>query len=112
MLDSKIAKGFSDLGILFSEGYGITECAPLVFVNPEKSVKFGSLGKTLDRCQVKILDGEILVVGDMVMNGYYKDELVTEESFLVINEKRWFKTGDFGRLDSEGYLYITGRKKT
>ncbi len=103
MLNSKIAKGFSDLGVLFSEGYGITECAPLVSVNPEKAVKFGSLGKTLDRCRVKILDGEILVEGDMVMNGYYKDELVTEESFLKIDEKRCFKTGDLGRLDSEGY---------
>ena len=112
-IDQKYAKGFRDFGITILNGYGITECSPVVAVNRNGYYRDGSVGKVLPHCQVKIADqdknghGEILVKGDTVMLGYYKNEQATTESF----DGLWFKTGDIGYLDKDGFLYVSGRKK-
>ncbi len=99
-------KGFADLGITVINGYGITECSPVVSVNRQSKVVLGSVGPVCNCCEVKIKDGEILVKGENVMLGYFQDEEATKEAF----DDGWFKTGDLGYMDGE-YLYITGRKK-
>ncbi|MBO7697570.1 MAG: AMP-binding protein, partial [Erysipelotrichaceae bacterium] len=112
-LDRKIEKDFYDFGIQVVIGYGITECSPVVAVNRPNDYRFGSVGKVIPCNKVKIADpdkdgiGEILVSGTNVMQGYYNDPEATAEAF----DGEWFKTGDFGRLDKDGFLYITGRKK-
>ncbi|MCR5096539.1 MAG: AMP-binding protein [Erysipelotrichaceae bacterium] len=112
-LDTKIEKDFYDFGIQILIGYGITECSPVVAVNRPHDYKFGSVGKILPCNKVKIADpdkdgaGEILVSGTNVMKGYYKDPESTAEAF----DGEWFKTGDYGMIDEDGFLFITGRKK-
>ena len=112
-LDKKIEKDLYDLGIHVLVGYGITECSPVVAVNRPHDYRFGSVGKILPCNKVKIKDpdkdgiGEILVSGTNVMKGYYKDP----ESTAKVFEGEWFKTGDYGKIDKDGFLYITGRKK-
>lgn len=106
-LDPQITAFFRDLGIVMLQGYGITECSPLVAVNREKYYNDSSVGPILPCCEVKIDGGEILVRGDNVMLGYYKNEEATREVF----SDGWFRTGDLGRLDEKGFLHITGRKK-
>lgn len=112
-IDPKYIKGFRSFGVNVLNGYGITECSPIVAVNKNNYYKDGSVGTVLDGCEVKIDnpnedgEGEILVRGDSVMKGYYKNEGLTEKAFC----DNWFKTGDIGRLDKEGFLYITGRSK-
>ena len=112
-LDKKIENDLYDLGIHVLVGYGITECSPVVAVNRPHDYRFGSVGKILPCNKVKIKDpdkdgiGEILVSGTNVMKGYYKDPESTAEVF----EGEWFKTGDYGKIDKDGFLYITGRKK-
>jgi long-chain acyl-CoA synthetase len=101
-------------GIYILEGYGITECSPLVAVNPYGREKLHSVGPAVACCEVKIdkapdeETGEILVKGDNVMKGYYKNEEATKE---VFTEDGWFRTGDIGYMDEDGYIFITGRKK-
>ena len=112
-LDSKLQKGLFDFGINVINGYGITECSPVVAVNRNHDYRFGSVGRPLPCNKVKIADpdengiGEIYVSGSNVMKGYYKDPEATAEAF----DGEWFKTGDYGRMDKDGFLYITGRKK-
>ena len=112
-LDPEIQKGLYDFGFNALNGYGITECSPTVAVNRPHDFRFGSVGKPIPCCEVKIDEpddkgiGEILVAGDNVMLGYYKDEEATREAF----DGKWFRTGDYGYLDKDGFLYITGRKK-
>ncbi len=106
-MNPAITKAFRQMGIVMLQGYGITECSPLVAVNREKFYKDDSVGPVLPVCRVKIKDGEVLVKGDNVMLGYYKDRQATEEAF----EDGWFKTGDLGYIDMDGFLYITGRIK-
>ncbi len=112
-LDDKLQRGLYDLGINVINGYGITECSPVVAVNRNHDFRFGSVGKPLPCNKVKIHDpdengiGEIYVSGSNVMKGYYKDPEATAEAF----DGEWFKTGDYGRMDKDGFLYITGRKK-
>lgn len=115
-LNPAIAEGFENFGIKVRQGYGITECAPLISVVPinEKNNP-ASCGKLMPGMQIRIEKekeednfGEIVVKGGNVMLGYYKNE---EETAKVLSEDGWFKTGDYGYVDKEGYLYITGRKK-
>ena len=112
-LDPELQQGLHDLGIEVLNGYGITECSPIVSVNRNHDYRFGSVGKPLPCNKVKIDCpddkgiGEILVSGSNVMKGYYKDPEATAEAF----DGEWFRTGDYGRLDEDGFLYITGRKK-
>lgn len=101
------AKALRNIGILVLQGYGITECSPLVAVNRERHYKDHSVGLAVPCNKVKIKDGEILVKGENVMLGYYKNPEATAEAF----DGEWFKTGDLGYIDEDGFLYITGRKK-
>ncbi|MBQ0102439.1 MAG: AMP-binding protein [Firmicutes bacterium] len=113
-MNPQIIKDFNSFGIFILEGYGITECSPLVAVNSPGEEKPHSVGRPVLCSQVKIdkkpedETGEILVKGENVMKGYYKNEEATKE---VFTEDGWFRTGDIGYIDDEGYIFITGRKK-
>lgn len=112
-LNQELVEGFRDFGIQVLNGYGISECSPVVSVNRDVFYKDGSIGLVLDACQVKIQnpdnagEGEILVKGPIVMQGYYKDPEETEK----VLKDGWFYTGDLGTLDEDCFLTITGRKK-
>ncbi len=109
-----IIKDFYHFGITVIEGYGITECAPLVAVNRPGAVRFHSVGTPVYGCDVRIdydegaTTGEILVKGDNVMLGYYQNP---EATAAVFTEDGYFRTGDIGYMDKDDYIYITGRKK-
>lgn len=104
----EVAQTFEEFGVNMYQGYGLTECAPLVASNCPGENRLGSVGKPICCMTVKIDQSEILVKGDCVMLGYYKDRSATAE---VIDRDGWFHTGDLGHLDEDGYLYITGRSK-
>lgn len=107
-LSTKLVKGMDDFGITVLNGYGITECAPIVAVNRNKFNIMGSVGLPLICNEVKIAEnGEVLVKGENVMLGYYHNEAENEKVFA----EGWFKTGDLGRVDEYGALHITGRMK-
>ena len=112
-LDPKYEKGMHDLGIDVFNGYGLTECSPTVTCNKPGKFRFGSVGTPLDCCEIKIANpdengvGEIYVKGTNVMVGYYNDPKATAEAF----DGEWFKTGDYGRIDKDGFLFMVGRKK-
>ncbi|MCQ2485400.1 MAG: AMP-binding protein [Clostridia bacterium] len=112
-LDEKYEKGMYDLGIQIINGYGITECSPTVTCNSLDNFKFGSAGRPIDCNEIKINDpdedgvGEIYVRGSNVMMGYYDDPKATQEAF----NDGWFKTGDYGYIDEDGFLFFRGRKK-
>ena len=113
-LDEDIIRTFDSLGITILNGYGITECSPLISANRNKYQKPGSVGTPILACRVKIDnpdengEGEICVKGPNVMLGYYNNPQATAE---VFDKDGFFHTGDYGRLDEEGWIYITGRKK-
>ena len=113
-LSKDLIRDFESFGIQILEGYGITECSPLVSVNRLGKVRHGSVGTPVLGCEVKIdkdenaETGEILVKGDNVMMGYLKNPEATAE---VFTEDGWFRTGDIGYTDKDGYIFITGRKK-
>ena len=113
-LDEDIIKTFDSLGITILNGYGITECSPLISANRNRYRKKGSVGTPILACRVKIDnpdengEGEICVKGPNVMLGYYNNPEATAE---VFDKDGFFHTGDYGRLDEEGWIYITGRKK-
>lgn len=107
-LAPEISKGFRDLGIDFMQGYGLTEFAPIVSVNRLDKFKDGTAGIPIPSCEVKIENGEILVKGPCVMQGYYKNQSATDE---VIKDG-WLCTGDLGFMDKQGFLHINGRSKS
>ena len=113
-LNADLIQKFNNFGITIIEGYGITECSPIVALNRNKWVKAGSVGQVVPGVEVKIIEenedgeGEICVRGPIVMNGYYGKPDITAS---VLDEDGWFRTGDIGYLDEDGFLFITGRKK-
>lgn len=108
-LSISLNKKFQAAGIPIIEGYGLTETSPVIAVNSFDQMKLGSVGKPLDNLQVKIADdGEILVKGPSVTQGYLNKPEQTKE---VFTEDGFFKTGDIGHIDEEGFLIITDRKK-
>lgn len=114
-LNYKVAKGFETLGLTLLNGYGLTESSPVVSVNRlDRKIKNESVGILIDQVEAKIANpdstghGEVMVYGPNIMKGYYKNPKATKE---VIDKDGWLYTGDIGKIDSEGYLYITGRKK-
>lgn len=106
-IDEKYIKGFDDLGIKLTNGYGITECSPIVATMRNKHYAPGSVGCVNPGLECRIVDGEIELKGDTIFLGYYKDEESTKEAF----DGEWFRTGDLGYMDEDGLLYISGRKK-
>ncbi|MBS1963018.1 MAG: long-chain fatty acid--CoA ligase [Bdellovibrionales bacterium] len=108
-LSKEVGEVFEILGILILEGYGLTEtCAP-VTMNSVGAHKFGTVGRPLPEVTVKIADdGEILLRSQKIFAGYWKDENETRDAF---DDEAWFKTGDIGFIDPQGYLHITDRKK-
>ena len=108
-----VLNGFKSLGIKIIEGYGLTECAPLVSVASPKIAKVGTIGKKISNIEVRLADmneagvGELQVKGPNVMLGYYHNEAATQEVF----DGEWLKTGDLASIDSEGFITIRGRKK-
>jgi long-chain acyl-CoA synthetase len=111
--DPLVAKGLRELGFTFIQGYGLTETAPILALNRLDNFKDNAAGIPLPGVEIKINNpdsegiGEIFTKGKNVMLGYYKNPKLTEETF----EKGWFKTGDIGFIDSDGFLHISGRKK-
>lgn len=114
-LAASVFKVYNQLGIDFIQGYGLTETSPIIALNPVDRFKIESVGQFFaPHMEMKILDpdaqgiGEVAVRGPMVMEGYYK---MPDETAEVFTEDGFFRTGDLGRLDSEGYLYLAGRAK-
>lgn len=113
-LDSKTEKGFNELGFNLCQGYGLTETSPVIAVELTNCRRLGSVGKKFPSVEVKIFEpdeegvGELLVKGPSVMLGYYDNEKATKEA---IDSEGWFHTGDLARIDKDGFIYITGRKK-
>lgn len=108
-LSTRLNLMFQNAGIPILEGYGLTETSPVISVNSFGKMKVGTVGHPLDNLTVKIQeDGEITVKGPSVFKGYFKNEEMTRETFT---EDGFFKTGDIGHIDSEGFLQITDRKK-
>lgn len=107
-LGRELAEWFATIGIRIHEGYGLTETSPVIAVNTPSSHKIGTVGKPLSNIEVRVAeDGEILVRGPSVFKGYWKRPEETANAFCG----EWFKTGDIGHIDAEGFLSITDRKK-
>ena len=107
-LGRELAEWYADIGIPVHEGYGLTETSPVIAVNTPEAHKLGTVGKPLPNVEVRIAeDGEVLVRGPSIFKGYWNRAEETRDAFV----DGWFKTGDIGHLDSDGYLSITDRKK-
>lgn len=107
-LGRDLAGWFADMGIRIHEGYGLTETSPVIAINSPQDHRLGSVGKVLANLECKIAeDGEILVRGPSVFQGYWNKPEETSNAF----DDGWFKTGDIGQLDADGFLAITDRKK-
>ncbi len=112
--DPEFEKGFNELGFCTYQGYGLTETSPVVAAEDDKYQRLGSIGKAFPSVDVKILDpneegiGELMVKSPTVMIGYYDNEEATKEA---IEPDGWFHTGDLARIDKDGFIFITGRKK-
>ena len=116
-IDAKVGKWVEDIGIIFLQGYGLTETAPISALTPDFEPKVGSAGKAVAKAEIRIDnpnangEGEVLIKSPTLMLGYYEDEEATKAAIENINGERWFHSGDIGYLDSDGFLYITGRSK-
>ncbi|MBO7762030.1 MAG: AMP-binding protein, partial [Clostridia bacterium] len=118
-LNPELVKSFDAFGIQICEGDGITECSPLIAVNPYFANKPGSVGPAVPRCEARIAatgkndlgydEGEIQAKGDNVMMGYYNNDEANASAFT---EDGWYRTGDVGYIDEDGYIHITGRLKS
>ena len=112
-LDPEAEKGFNQLGFKMYQGYGLTESSPVIAAEDDKYQRIGSIGKAFPSLDVKIEDpneegvGELLAKGPSVMLGYYNNEEATKETL----EDGWLHTGDLARIDKDGYIFISGRKK-
>jgi long-chain acyl-CoA synthetase len=107
-LGRELAEWFATVGILIHEGYGLTETSPVIAVNTPVHHRIGTVGRTLPNLEVRIAeDGEILVRGPSVFKGYWNRTEETQNAF----QDGWFKTGDIGHIDADGYLSVTDRKK-
>jgi len=107
-LGRELAEWFSTVGIRIHEGYGLTETSPVIAVNTPVNHRIGTVGKILPNLEVRIAeDGEILVRGPSVFKGYWNRPEETQNAF----QDGWFKTGDIGEIDADGYLSVTDRKK-
>ena len=114
-LSPEVEKGFQNLGLNLVQGYGLTETSPVVAAELTHQRRLGSIGKKFPSVEVKLEDidketgvGELLVKGDSVMLGYYENEEANKEAFT---EDGWFRTGDYAKIDKDGYIFISGRKK-
>ena len=113
-VDKKVGKWYEDLGIMFLQGYGLTETAPIAAVTPEYKTQVGSAGRTIVQADIKIDkpnengEGEILIKSPTLMLGYYEDEEATK---AAMTEDGYFKSGDIGYVDEDKFVYITGRSK-
>lgn len=98
---------FKKYGITIWQGYGMTECSPVISTNYGECIKDGSVGKLMPNCEAKVVDEELWVKGSSVMQGYYNMPKETEETL----SDGWLKTGDLGYVDEDGFIFLTGRKK-
>ena len=114
-LDPETEKGFNDLGFDVEQGYGLTETAPVSAAETPKCRRLGSIGKKFPSVEVKIDDpdeegvGELMAKGPSIMLGYYENEEATKSA---LESDGWFHTGDLARIDKDGFIYISGRKKS
>ena len=114
MLNPEVTKGMADLGIYISNGYGITECGPLISMNTETVKEPYSVGAAAPKLEVKLVDidedgvGELCVRGKSVSLGYYKDDVATK---TVFDKDGWFHTGDLVTMNKKGRIFMSGRKK-
>lgn len=106
-LDPDYVERFKDYGITILQGYGMTECSPVISTNLEWDSKAGSVGKLLPNCEAKVVDNELWIKGSSVMQGYYK---MPEETSEALSDG-WLRTGDLGYVDEDNFVYLTGRKK-
>lgn len=113
-LDPETEKGFNELGVATYQGYGLTESSPVIAAEDDKYRRLGSIGKAFPSLDVKIVEpnqegvGELVAKGPSIMLGYYNNEEATKET---IDEEGWLHTGDLARIDKDGYIFISGRKK-
>ncbi|MFC8847669.1 MULTISPECIES: AMP-dependent synthetase/ligase [unclassified Micromonospora] len=108
-LGARLGHFFRGIGVTICEGYGLTETSPAASANLPDATKIGTVGRPLPGVTIRIDDdGEVLISGDLIFQGYWRNETATAES---LSPDGWFRTGDLGQLDTDGFLSITGRKK-
>lgn len=113
-LDPETEKGFNELGVRTYQGYGLTESSPVIAAEDDKYRRLGSIGKAFPSLEAKIVEpneegiGELVAKGPSIMLGYYNNEEATKET---IDKEGWLHTGDLAKIDKDGYIFISGRKK-